>query len=213
MIKNSTNLYKDYIESLIKESQLCLKNNLACPVLLDNFMADARINLLNKEEYSNLASMYELIGNHYKSMNNLFFNNYITINYYAISLLNISCYYYKYAENEYYRLLLQSIIYSHQSVLNEFTDINSRFVNEYALNVELMGDLYLLLDKDKAIEYYKKAKLLYAKVDIYDQLSDSNCFWYSYACIERTIALKKCFNLEVDLSDVGIERIQQKMEL
>ncbi len=210
-VKAEKDYYKEYLDALIEESKRLIDNGcLICPISLDNFMIDTRRRLLRERKHKELASMYQLLGMHYRNINNVFFDNYLTANYYANSLLIVSCYYYKYIHNEYAGLLAQLIAFSQERVINQFENIDSRFANEYAINIELLGDIYSLLDYDKASEYYNKAKQLYKGVDHYDQLSCSNDFWCSYAFTETSIALKECFNIELSLSETGIERIEQK---
>ncbi|QUH30786.1 hypothetical protein [Vallitalea guaymasensis] len=208
---NTKDIYRDYLNSLIKESVHTIENDLLGLITQNDFLTKVRIMLLKEQRYNELASIYELIGMNYKSANKLFFNNYLTYNYQAHSLLNVSCYYYKYINSEYSNLLAQLIAFSQKKVLNQ--NVNIRLANEYAMNVELLGDIYLLLDNNKSKKYYSKAKVLYEDVDRYDQLSSGNEYWCADVLRETSIALKECFNIELNFSDLGIERIQQKSEL
>lgn len=213
MISDTKSVYNDYLNSLIKESLHTIENDLLGPIYQNDFLVKARRVLLKEQKYKELAAMYELVGMNYKNNNKLFFDNYLTYNYQAHSLLNVSCYYYKYIKSEYAICLAQLIAFSQKSVLDQSKNIDSRVTNEYAMNVELLGDIHLLLDYNKSKEYYNKAIELYKDVDRYDQLSCGNEYWYVDSIIETRIALKECFNVDLNTSDLGIERIQQKSVL
>lgn len=210
-IKSDSVFYANYLNALIKKSSESINNKLGCPIILDNFMIATRRKLLNERNYKDLASLYELLGMHCRNINNLFFNNYPTYNYYTNSLLKISCYYYRHVNTEYANSLAQFILTSQKKAIREYNKNDIRITGVFAMNVELIGDIYLLLNPDISNEYYHEAQQIFKEVNYYEQLSYINEPWYSYVITEENIALQECFNINIKLKDTGIERIQQKM--
>ncbi|QUI22024.1 hypothetical protein HZI73_06780 [Vallitalea pronyensis] len=217
MNKNITNIdrdyYKAYLDALIKGSEEAIDNDLIYPIALDDFINNSRSRFLSERKYEELASMYQLIGMHYRNMNELFFNNYLTCNYHANTLINVGCYYYKYIHNEYASILAQYNASFQKSIIAQYKNTDPKFAYIYAMNIELLGDVYLLIDHDEALKYYNQAKELYEKDDHYGQLSYNNDLWCSYALKEMSIVLSECYHTELSLDVIGIERIKQKNKL
>ncbi|MCT4687978.1 hypothetical protein [Vallitalea sp.] len=205
--------YKKYIYNLIKECHEINENDYLSPIFSNDYMRKTRIALLKEQKYKELASIYQLLGMHCRNLNDLYLDSFLTYNFYANSLLNISCYYSKHGQDENYYTFLQYIASSNEKLLTHLKDIDDRFIYTYALNIELLGDMYLLINHIKSKDYYDKAKSLYKDIDKYEQLSTSNDFWCSFSFIETSIALKECFDLEISFNDLGLERIKQKNEL
>ncbi|GKX29186.1 hypothetical protein SH1V18_16660 [Vallitalea longa] len=206
-------MYKDYLYSMQKELECTIENDCSFLLLHDEFLMDYTKKLTEQHNHKELASLYELIGMHYKNTNNLFFDNYIISNYMAINLLNVSCYYYYVMKNDYYKILAQLVVYSQEKSIKQYENIDNGMATEYAMNVELLGDIFLLSDQEKSDIYYSKAKELFSKIDECDQYSCYNEFWCDYSFMETRIALKACFGIDINFEALGIKRIQQKKEI
>lgn len=186
---------------------------------IDDYYLDIVTDLLNQRKYADLANLYELIS--ISQMNaNAYYMPY-NLSYYTNVVYGYisSLYYYK-SENKEYAILLAKLFYNRQiKIFNKLTAKDTCIPHPYtdkdylALNIELLGDIAMLFNKELSYKHFENAKELFQTIPTWKQLSHLNDYYYSVNHDDLRWAIKACFDIDQDVIMEGISRINFKQTL
>ncbi len=164
---------------------------------------------INNKKYSTVASVYEAVAIMNRSMYKLLGETNHSLSFINAMLLNISCCCYVANGQKDYAKTLALLNYTYQ--LDELEALKKLPSNERTLpfNLELLGDICLFFDFEKAQDYYEQAKELFRDMSREDQGGETNDYYFS-KYVDVQWVLEACFGIFFDFKNDGVERIEQK---
>ncbi len=210
------------------------------PHLCSSTKCDKVVRELRKEKrFSELAYLYEIMGIMDRNLSLIKRETPSTafsVSYENTSYINFSCLYYQLVEKAEYASLLARGNLGHHLVQmeyirlgkKEFIETQLKYIEdnedpgikrqgleemlkaEEALNIELLGDVCLFFDHDKARYYYQKASDIFRTIDITTQMGETCDYTFSTTSNEFNLNMAACFGQSLFMADDGCERIEEK---
>ncbi len=165
---------------------------------------------INNKKIDTLARVYESIGMLNRSMYELQGRVNYSCSFVNAMMVNISCCCYIANGQKDYAKTLALLNYTYQC--NEFERLKeSNESDEITLpfNLELLGDICLFFDCEKAQDYYEQAKELFRHMSPADQGGETNDYYFS-KYVDVQMVFEACFGMFLKVKNDGVERIEQK---
>ncbi len=164
---------------------------------------------IDNKKFDTLATIYETVGMLNRSVYKLLGNTNHTNSFVNAMMLNISCFCYIANGQKDYGKTLASLNYTYQ--LDELEALKKLPSNEITLpfNLELLGDICLFFDFEKAQDYYRQAKELFRYMSSADQGGETSDYYFS-KYVDVQMVFEACFGMFLKVKNDGVERIEQK---
>lgn len=181
-------------------------------IIFDKYHEEMTTSLFESRNYYELSLVYEVYATMSRNARQLRWGYNHTINYITVMYGLMSTYAYYFSGNsqlvklssEINRCFLQKAIHC----CTNWHEVLPYHIYE-PMNFELMGDICVFLDDEIAGHYYQKALDGFAKVEAWEQQSESNEYYYMITKeLERLIG--SFIGETIRFSPLGYKRIAQK---